>query len=216
MNKQTKKILCLHGYRHNSARLQKSMNSMIKNFKKHDIILDFINSPIKYIEPDQDNQDSLYQWWNIDSKDSVLTLDHYDTLNESIKYLTDIWNKDTYIGILGFSQGSVLVQIFCRYIEQDIIQVNNKPKFSILCSTFPISDINLKDNLSKLKIPTLFMCGTKDTFVNNDITLKVCEYYENYTLLQHTGGHYVSSNKESTDKVLEFILTILQSSSDKF
>lgn len=153
------RILCLHGYRHNKDLLMKSMRTMIKKGENNNIQFDFINSPNKHEE------DGLYQWWNAD-KETILTLENYDTAENSVDHIKNLWNDNNYDGILGFSQGSLLTQLFCH-------KYPSLPKFAILASTFPITDIRYKNMYdTPSNIPTILMIGKNDNYVTNELSLQ--------------------------------------------
>lgn len=192
------KILCLHGLRQNKTILAKNMEKIIKKLGKKDIVFDFIDSPFDFIEKE-------FKQWYYASRENALTIDNYDTINESLKYIVDILNKGVYDGILGFSQGSVVCQIFLYAIENQTINVNIKPKFGLLCSTSLISDKNLV-NLYKneLKTKTLILNGEKDPIISNDMTAKLAKYL-NSTLHYHKGAHYICDKNSTIDIISDFI-----------
>lgn len=206
-------ILCLHGLRHNSQLLSKSMATMMKRLGKKNICFDFVESPIKYdncteLPSERDNQSEYKQWWSA-TRDNALTVDKYDTYKESLKVVADAWNKKMYHGILGFSQGSVLAQLFC-YLN------DTKPQFAILCSPSSISDKELVELYkTKLNVPTCIMFGEKDALVTCDVSLKVAENFVTVDLIKHPGGHYVSTTTETTDQLEKFIKTVTTSSVDQ-
>ena len=191
------KILCLHGLRHNGTLLEQSMKGISKKFKNIEFV--FINSKFKF-----ENEENLYCWWNA-NRENALTIDKYDLINESINYILQYWNKDIYDGILGFSQGSVVAQIFCYYVQNKIIETY-APKFAILCSSSEISDLNLKKLYeTKLNLPICYMYGSKDPIINSETNMKLIEKLgDNVYILEHNGGHYVSSNSGTIDKLQIF------------
>ena len=205
------KILCLHGFRHSSKSLKKYMDALINKFSKYDIEFDFYQSPIKYI-PTSDEINSgidcndYYQWWST-TRENFLLNEHYDTINESLNNLTQKWKSENYDGILGFSQGSVLVQLFVYKIELQQIVVY-EPKFIILVSPFIPSDIDFIDYNKTIKnIKTIIISGAKDTLVPTNISLSLIKQFSDARFLLHSGGHYVSSSTE----IMYPLLKILQS-----
>lgn len=191
------KILCVHGFRHNSEALKESMKTLIKKFSKNGIEFHFYDSPISYKSNDVNEINNEYkQWWSA-TRANILTLEKYDTIDESLKHLKERWEEDKYDGILGFSQGSVLVQIFAYQIQNKII-CTYEPKFLILASMFAITDINHKNNYqTQLKYKTAIMAGARDTLVSMGDTLSLIKYFKNPYTIVHTGGHYVSSSSET-------------------
>jgi predicted esterase len=184
------------------------MGSLISKLSKQLISFDFYDSPISYQRNESDDPSvdasSYKQWWNA-TRDNVLTNPEYDTATESVSNLLKKWESAEYDGILGFSQGSVLTQIFTYQIQMKIIKTYN-PKFVILSSTFPITDVKLKSYYETLlDVPTLVMYGSRDTFVTKEQTIETSKYFKNATLLEHSGGHYVSSNQFAIEGVRNFL-----------
>jgi predicted lipase len=192
------KILCLHGFRHNSELFKKSMDSTIKKLSKLNVEFDFYDSPINYVgeEEGDDDKNNYRQWWSA-NKDNVLTLENYDTLEQSIQNLKHKWEEGKYDGLLGFSQGSVLAQIFAYQIQNKLLETY-EPKFIVLASTFPITDTNYKKYYQEqLNCKTVIMTGSRDTLVDMKHTLSIIKHFKNPTTIVHTGGHYFSTSSET-------------------
>ena len=197
------KILCLHGFRHSADAINKSMAGLIKKFEKKGVEFVFYNSPIIYTGDDAKDCD-YRQWWSA-TRENVLTLENFDTIEESIKNLSVKWESDNYDGILGFSQGSVLTQIFAYQIQKDIIKVT-PPKFIILASPFPITDNVYKDYYKdQLCYKIAVMTGSRDTLVDTSTSLSLLKYFKDSTTITHSGGHYVSSSGETYNSLQKFL-----------
>lgn len=144
-----------------------------------------------------------------------MSLDTFDTLENSLEILLKKWNEEKYDGILGFSQGSILVQIFAFYceIKKKIhnIEISYVPKFCILSSSFIITDKNVKNEIeiyskeNKIKMPMCLMYGIKDSFIKQEETLKILNYWNKNEIIEHKGGHYVSCTRETCEQLLNFI-----------
>jgi len=200
------KILCLHGLRHSGDMMKKSMKDLIRKFAKKDIEFDFYTSPIKFTDKLAESENEYFQWWS-GTRETGLTLEKYDTIEQSINNVLAKWNSDQYDGILGFSQGSVLTQIFAYQIQNKIIDTY-EPKFIILAGASPISDTIYKQYYKDtLKYPVVFIAGMRDTLVTLDITNELRKYFDpDKTLfLIHNGGHYVSTSTEIMYPLLAFI-----------
>lgn len=211
-----KRILCLHGFRQNGSILKKSMHQYITDCKKlQKYELEFVDSPFAYVRNEGDGEidtSSFRQWW-YGTKEDVTTVTTYDTLAESVKFVLEkLQTTKDCVGIWGFSQGSVLAQIVAYRLQQAGMPL----QCLILSATFPISDAGEVKRTAELKLtcPTLLMHGAKDTFVERKRALVVCEYIANCTLVEHDGGHYVSTTKASRDAVSVFISAALASGSD--
>lgn len=196
------KILCLHGLRQNKEILKKSMSKIIKKLEKENIVFEFVESPYEF------SNEGNYKQWRTANKENALTIENYDTINESIEFITKIWNDNEYDGILGFSQGSVVCQIFLYQIENEKIKVNRLPKYGLLCCSSIISDKELmKLYECPLKTRTIIINGEKDPLINLDMTNKLAKYL-NSELYIHKGGHYICDKNNSIDLIKEFILKL--------
>lgn len=212
-------ILCIHGFRSNGDLLKKSVNSLVKKFSKHNINFDFVTSPIPFIDIDNDNGtgtensdgECYKQWWTT-SKKRLFDEQKYDTIYESIRYIYDMYSKKKYDGILGYSQGSVLVQVIL-YLQQFPMLFGEKYgdiifnfKFGILGSTFNISDDELSELYKyRLDVPILNLYGSEDTLVPYNISESFsnkCNKIMNY---KHHGKHYIPTTKESFEIMKNFI-----------
>lgn len=202
----TIKILCLHGLRHNSLLLRKSMDKTIKKLSKLNIEFDFFDSPIKY--PTNESID-YRQWWTA-TRENALTLEKYDTIEQSINNLKQKWESSKYDGLLGFSQGSVLAQIFAYQIQNKLINIY-EPKFLILICGSPISDHDYsKYYQSRLILKTLVMSGSQDPLVDINKTMELVKHLENVSIITHTGGHYFSTSSESYNQFKDFLLKTME------
>jgi len=207
MSNRTIKILCLHGLRHNSQLLKKSMESTIKKLSKLGIEFDFFDSPIKYCTSENTNNEDVdyRQWWSA-NRENALTIEVYDTIKESLQNLKHKWESSKYDGLLGFSQGSVLVQIFAYQIQNKIISTYD-PNFLILVSSSPISDTDYKEYYkSQILYKTLIMSGSKDPLVDMNRTTTLIKYFKDPEVIIHSGGHYFSTSSEAYQLLKNFLL----------
>lgn len=214
MNNKSLKILCLHGFKHNSKLLKKSMEETIEKLSKFNIEFDFYDSPIKYNSAEDNvvnNIDKMdyKQWWST-TKENILTLEKFDTAEESIKNLKKKWESDKYDGLLGFSQGGVLIQIFAYQIQNKIIDTY-EPKFIVIASTIEISDKNYKKYYEcQLIYKTLIMVGSKDTLINMEQTLSLIRHFKDPSIIIHSGGHYFSTTSETYYLFKNFLLQFVK------
>lgn len=194
------RVLCLHGLRQNKDILKKSFEKIIKKSLPEKITYDFIDSPFNF-----STETDLKAWWQA-TKENALTIDKYDTINESIAHISNTWNNGTYDGFLGFSQGSVVVQILLYLQQNNKINLTNKPKFGILCSTSKISDTELlKLYENKLETPILIFHGEKDNLATKENAKILAQYFSDCEYYEHQGGHYVCDKNTSINKLIEFI-----------
>jgi hypothetical protein len=202
------RILCLHGFRHNSYKLKHSMAQLIRRGKPKNIIYDFLDAPFKHPDFNDSSTDPnvhYKQWYETDLElvlsGGVQTT--HDTLDQSLVSIYDKWTSDgPYDGILGFSQGSVVIQHFLlRYPN-----LSPKPKVMILAGPFTIRQ-------EIRNIPCLILHGEKDDLVNNEY-LEIPNYISPCTIIIHPGGHYISSKVEFCQAVNHYLETIIMSEQD--
>lgn len=210
------KILCIHGFRSNGLLLSKSIKSLTKKLNKYDIQFDCITSPIAYTNLDksddiEDMEQDYKQWWST-TKLGLFDEPNYNTIYDSIKYIYDLYSKEKYDGILGYSQGSVLVQIILYLQEYPELfgdmykDMSFKFKFGITSCTFNITDNILKDLYNhKLAIPILNIYGSNDTLVPYNISESFGDKCLNITNYKHEGKHYVPTTKDMYEVMLTFI-----------
>jgi len=206
-NTTTKKpirILCLHGYKQNVEIFKKSIDIMNLNFIRYNIVFDFLQSNI-LTSTSTSTSTSLYCWWSRNKDfDNFNNFDTFDTLEQSIEHLKDKWQEDKYDkydGILGFDQGGILAEIFTKRVEDGIIDTY-RPSILILASIYtistsistPVSKIN--NILDQIKCFTILIHGSKDNIIPLEEVFKVCNDFDNYRLVIHHGGHFMSSTKE--------------------
>lgn len=206
MNIKSLKILCLHGFRHNSQLLKKSMEPIIKRLSIFDVEFDFLDSPIKY-KSEQNNTD-YRKWWSV-TKENALTLEKYDTIEESILHVKNKWTSNKYDGLLGFSQGSILAQIFAYQVQNKVINLEYEPKFIILVNTSLISDINYKVYYQEqLLYKTLIISGSKDTSIDIEHLCNLIKNFKNISVIFNTGGRYFSTTTETYYPLRHFLKEI--------
>lgn len=211
-------ILCVHGFRSNGDLLEKSINSLVKKFSKYNIHFDFTTSPIPFInienDGDAEDLDGEYyykQWWTT-SRSRLFDEPKYDTAYDSIKHVYDVCLKKKYDGILGYSQGSVLVQIilylqeFPEFFGEKYTDINFNFKFGILGSTFNISDVEISKLYDyQLDTPILNIYGSNDTLVPYNISESFSNKCNKIINYKHNGKHYIPTTKESFEVMKNFI-----------
>jgi len=181
------------------------MDGLIIKLNQNDIKFDFFQSPINYIPTKEEKElktfsketenNKYYQWWSA-TKENIMTNEHYDTVNESLINLKNKWESSNYDGLFGFSQGSILVQLFVYQIQ--INKINTyKPKFIILAGSMLPSDISFIDyHITIKQVKAIIISGTKDTLIPLEVSMSIKNHFDDASMLLHSGGHYVSSSTE--------------------
>lgn len=206
MNRKVINILCLHGYKHNAELLEKSMEMIIQKFKQpgnvnFTVKFHFCNSEI-LVEP-QINK--LYCW----GKEPFISPPSFQ--NSSVMHIVNIWNKFNFDGILGFSQGSIMAQIFYYYIKNKIVNVTNIPQFLILASTYKLEDELLTQFVDKkISCPVALIFGIRDKIKSIEKSIKVIENITNYMIIVHDGGHYFSDSCDTYWQLKKFLKNLYE------
>lgn len=197
------KILCLHGYRQNVRLFSKSADSLVKKLKKIAQV-EFINSPFLIKEGEIGYEEGIdrRKWWSLQKKDDLFEPISYDLAEESISYVAKYYNENKFDGILGFSQGSVVVQ--CLLLREMI-----NPRFTILIGTFPITDPAWLSFEFRRELPLLFCIGERDELVPRSKTEELLRKLRiPFEVCLYAGGHYVPSNAEAVRIICDFVMRV--------
>ncbi|ETO33372.1 hypothetical protein RFI_03736 [Reticulomyxa filosa] len=124
-------ILCLHGFKQHGQNFKHRCNSLQKVLRNY-ADLHFIDAPHKLptlTEKDttgnesEVKNDNYLTWWNTVEEKNATDKIHkirYDGLSESIRLIAEVNEKNgPFDGILGFSQGGVLLAILCALRERE-------------------------------------------------------------------------------------------------
>lgn len=199
------KLLCLHGYRQNGELLAKSAETLQKKFNKK-IILVYLDSPflIEKEEIGYEAEVKRRKWWSLKEKEDLFRPINYDYAAEAMAYVASKYNNQNFDGILGFSQGSVMVQLL-------LLNRLINPRFAILIGTFPITDIRYQDNNDFGNTPLLFCVGARDELVPPINTYQILENYKgNFTICKYSGGHHVPSNSQAFKEIESFLTLFIK------
>jgi predicted esterase len=178
------RILCLHGYSQNSAIFSKKLKVLEKSLKADLVIPD-----APHFIPDSQE---LRCWWR--ASDDRLT---YHGLQDSITFIKNIYDSQSFDLILGFSQGATFAAILSQIL---------KPKLLIIVSGFLPFPPNLQ--YSQIPINSLHIIGKSDDIVPLEENFKLSQTFTNPTIYIHEGGHYLPLNQESLATIRNFIHSI--------
>ena len=158
---------------------------------------------------------TYYQWWST-SKEGLFNEENYDTLYESIEHIYNLCQQNEYDGILGSSQGSVLVQIIVylqehpNLFEEKYKKFKFKFKFAIIGCTFSITDIKYKNLYGhKINLPILNIYGLNDELVPYLLSKELNNKCNNLKYFEHKGKHYIPTTQEMKVVLLDFFKTNL-------
>eukprot|EP01084_Bolivina_argentea_P217994 370018_1 len=215
------KVLCLHGFCENADHFKKK--SMGLQDKLTCIDYYFVSAPHKY-----NNKKRTFMWWN--SIDIDGNKKQYLGMIDSLYYIANIINlKGPFDGIIGFSQGGVLLSLILGLIEYPMYGIEklnlntnkwnlNKStfKFAIMISSFiprdvsvyPLYDDILNKKRNKIQIPILHICGKQEVFYG--IVKKLLpKYFENFESIAHNGGHIIPFDDHTITAINLFLETFV-------
>ncbi|CAF1481452.1 unnamed protein product [Adineta steineri] len=209
------RILVLHGYYDSAQNREYQMRSLVRSMKDIDFV--FINSPFPFVNydflksTDNPSNEERYQWMSYKPTEWSVSAYDYDTIKESIEYITNYINQNgPFDGLLGFSQGAIV----CVTMLLDIPNWSILPaciKFVILVGCPPINDKTIKpilDTLNKKnQVPTLHVSGRNDTLITTEMSEIIFKYFDPYSaeFYIHKGGHYCPNDSSFRHKLQEFI-----------
>ncbi|ORX49990.1 FSH1-domain-containing protein [Piromyces finnis] len=216
------KILCLHGYAQNLKIFQKR-TAVLKKALKSVAELYYVAGPhVSSMNP-ADHQKLVIDentpedekplgWWNFSDDDKK-----YFGLEESLELLLKIMKEEgPFDGVFGFSQGSSMAAILCSHLELENEKGNQEvpptPKFVMFFSGFrPDDDAYNKyfNSERKLKIKSLHVYGEEDKWLNPERSKKLATFYENPTILTHSGGHFIPMEAEKRHYYVDYIKQFL-------
>lgn len=223
-----KKILILHGNRQTGelllGRIEKLKKATSREFGWEMVAPDasHLHSVDDYDQRDDggNDEDSKWQrtWWH--RKQNL-----YVGLEETISFLSDLWNQGDFIGILGFSQGSRLAHIIALINNVTGGDEFNGLEFVIHASGY--GDVPLPDNLrtyladrwgvdtshadlesATISIPSMHVMGNQDKLISPESSLALMDSYKNPVRLSHTGGHHVPVKAADVTKYLQFFQSV--------
>ena len=118
----TKKIrvLALHGFRQNAARLKHQMSTLLKRLERRSIEFTFLDAPFLYVSPtplDEKEKEDVKkygpyrQWWTT-NRSILLEQKTYDTARESVAFVESFLftSPVKFDAIFAFSQGGSVLQ----------------------------------------------------------------------------------------------------------
>lgn len=227
------KVLLLHGNRQTGEVLLGRIDKLKKALSK--VGLEIIAPDAPHLFADGDNNldddcndgtiadDTSWQrtWWH--RKDNV-----YQGLEESITRLNQLWNKEDFVGIIAFSQGSRLAHIIS--VLHTITNGLAFPGLSWVMHFSGYGDVPMPENLiSILKdhwgdnlpqkidvenvtvdIPSFHCMGENDKLIPLQSSEALSIYYIEPTIYVHPGSHFLPVKKIDVDQYMLFINKVLE------
>ncbi|XP_065339437.1 esterase CG5412 [Cloeon dipterum] len=212
---KTLRVLCIHGYRQNAEAFKGKIGSFRKIFKNKNVEFVFLNAPHEVPPIDTDGQNVTEEipdqrgWWfcSEDKKFSGKTFcEKGFGFEESLNLVEETFKtQGPFDGVLGFSQGATLTALLAAH-SQSNPNSSIKFRFAILVAGFKSRcEAHAIYYKQKITHPTLQVMGETDNVIPREMSEELAECFENPTVLQHSGGHYVPATGQQKPVYIEFV-----------
>ncbi|CAL4099276.1 unnamed protein product, partial [Meganyctiphanes norvegica] len=198
MTKTKLKILCLHGFRQNSAIFKDRLGGF-RRFTKNEAEFEFVTAPhkVENEEGSKEDVDERGWWFQRESNDHFRGAEPGKTsrgFEESVQTVEEhVASHGPYDGLLGFSQGAALVGMLCALQSQNNLRF--KVNFAIMISGFKSKCIeHEKMYQTKVEIQSLHVFGEQDKFISIEMSESLVAMFDNPVVMRHSGGHHVPSS----------------------
>ena len=199
------KILCIHGYRQSGQTFRQRTGALRKSLKKHAEFA-FITAPNQIKSDEEEKQ---FGWWFSTNENSYDAHEYTDAcvgLESSLQVVADSLEKEgPFDGILAFSQGASLLSIICSLKEK------KDERFANFNFAVFVSGYKSRQSVHKcyydvtVSVPSLHVMGETDKVIEKEMSVELSELYEDKTVLEHKGGHFVPATSAEKAKYVEFL-----------
>lgn len=152
-----------------------------------------------------------YRWWDSSEDGSV-----YDGVEESLKYLEDLFKKQgPFVGVLGFSQGAAIGALMCALQINAKLEGKQNPfpfKFFINISGFTPRANEFRSLFSKapFQIPSLHIFGEKEPEEFRKRINQLIQTFSDPIVLKHNRGHSIPQAERDVQTILSFLHSSLK------
>jgi len=198
------RILCIHGYRQNSAGFRQKLGAFRKAVGKRAEFV-FIDAPLVVPSASGEGGDpggddageekaEERGWWfsaeaEISSFNALEDTKICPGFEASVNAIAEAEAAlGPFDGILGFSQGAAMVGLYLAGAQQSSF------KFVIFVASFKSKSEahrHLYDASHKISIPSLHVYGDTDGVIPKPMSIDFLEIFEDPQSLNHPGGHFV-------------------------
>ena len=193
------KVLCMHGYSQNGAVLRDRSGGFRKPFKKSRFEMSYPDGLFGCTKDgeDQDEADADLKrraWWRGHSGQET-----YVGWDESHAAMCELWERERFDGVIGFSQGAAAAAMLCAELN---------PRFGIFVAGFVPNDRAAAAALLSgvdASVPTLHVIGTADSLVTPERSMALADLFDGRTVLTHPGGHMIPSAAHVRGQVASFV-----------
>ncbi|RLN10771.1 hypothetical protein BBJ28_00010995 [Nothophytophthora sp. Chile5] len=201
------RVLCLHGYRQDGAKLRGRIAAFRRVFK----------SSINFGKAGETGETvKQLKWWDFERDEDTgeYTLGRVD---ESLGYVADfVKNEGPFDGIFGFSQGGTMASMILQrqsirtllvVLDPSLVSSPKSPfafRFGIFVSAAGCGDPQYASD-QKVDLPSLHIMGETDAVVAVAKSRALLDFFVAPKVFVHAGGHYIPTNKEPKDAMREFV-----------
>ena len=193
------KVLCMHGYSQNGAVLRDRSGGFRKPFKKSRFEMSYPDGLFGCTKDGEDQDDAdadllRRAWWR--GHAGQVTYTGWDTSHAA---LCELWERERFDGIIGFSQGAAAAAMLCAEL---------RPRFGIFVAGFVPNDQTAAAALLAgvdAGVPTLHVLGAADELVAPERSMALAELFEGSTVVTHPGGHMIPSSPTVRAQVVTFV-----------
>ena len=118
--------------------------------------------------------------------------------------MDELFAREKFDGVFGFSQGASMAAAFCER--------NENLKFAVLFGGFEhqweSKENESSDAQMQIAVPSFHGYGLGDEIVTKQRSLDLALKFKDATVFEHDGGHYIPSQKSSRDALLNFLSKI--------
>ena len=219
------KVLCLHGFCENKDYFSKKARGLQDALPYIDF--HFISAPHRY-----KNKKRTFMWWNavhiedIDGMNTMMKCKNYEGMIDTLYYISDVIDsKGPFDGIIGFSQGGVLLSLILGLMQYPLFAFNelkldskrwnlkeSNLKFGINISGFIPQDIKVAplfedifyERRAKIITPLMYICGSQEAY-SDKVKKLLPKYFEDYRDHTHDGGHIIPSDAATINTLNSFL-----------
>lgn len=230
LGKKKLKLLVLHSNRQTAARFENKTKNYVERILKDTCDLIYVDAPQLYkpsgeiLEQNEDksipNVGFTKSWWNATDDPKTMT---YRGLEDSLKYVDELFKIHEFDGIFGFSQGGTLTGIVANLVQNmndgkyspvNLSNVCDSLRFVIIISGFycrdirkgfnsilsqlPDSHTEMNVNVRKnfIKLPSYHCWGKRDELVLPWRSQKLSEAFADKRVFVHESSHFSQAIKK--------------------
>lgn len=198
------KVLCLHGYAQNAEIFRDRSGGFRKPLRKNMYEMHYVDGLFGCTKDGEDeaeaDADPLRRaWWRGSSAELS-----YKGWDESHQLLTQLWLREGFDGVIGFSQGAAAAAMLCA---------EWKPMFGMFVSGFVPRDRHAAAALlaGVRDVPTLHVFGESDELVTPERSRALADLFDGASIIVHEGGHMIPSSAHVRTQVFSFLDSVTPS-----